>query len=90
MGYLFVVAFQYTGAVYIFTLGAGVILFGVGLFLLSVTGVKEMKMNLNSINERGVMAKNLSWTMSQIAEFIQNYSVLRQLSANDNSVLSPL
>lgn len=83
MGYMFTVTYQYVGAVYIFTLAAGLIFVGVGLYLFAAAGTKDIKMKLTSINKRGVLTENLSWSLSQLAEFIQYHSALKQLSADN-------
>lgn len=87
MGYLFAVILQYVGAVYIFTLAAGIVFVGVGLFLFEIGRIEDIKMNLKSIVKRGDETDNLSWTLSEIAEFMQYRSALKQLSIEDNIVL---
>lgn len=87
MGYLFAVILQYVGAVYIFTLAAGIVFIGVGLFLFEIGRIEDIKMNLKSIVKRGDETDNLSWTLSEIAEFMQYRSALKQLSIEDNIVL---
>lgn len=74
---------------YIFTLAAGMILVGLGLFLFIVAGTKDIEINLELINERGALAENLPWTFRMITEFIQHHSEMKQLSA-DPCVISNL
>lgn len=74
---------------YIFTLSAAVIFFGVGLYLTTAPAINEMRINLKAINERGVMAENLPWTLSELVKFVKYHSLLKELSIDDDLAQSP-
>ena len=71
---------QYVIATALFLFGAGVVFLGVGSFLCAVATTNDIKINLKSINERGILAENLSWTLSQLSDVIRLHARLKQLS----------
>lgn len=74
------ITLQYVIIVTLFLFGAGVIFLGVGSFLLTVATTKDIKINLKSIDERGIFAENQSWTLSQLSDVIRLHALIKQFS----------
>lgn len=78
-GYLVAISLQYVIVTALFLLGAGLLLTGMSSFLFIVAAIKDVKINLNSINERGALAGNQSWTLAQLSDFVEFHAQLKQL-----------
>lgn len=76
-GYSIAFTLQYITLAYVFQFIALIASMGIGVFLLTISMVKDLKYTAKALNK---FNKNKSLSLEQFYEFIQYYSIVKQLS----------
>lgn len=76
-GYLIALTLQYITLMYVFQFIALLVSLGVGVFLLTITMIKDLKRTVRALNK---FNRNELLFMKQLYDFIQFHSIAKQLS----------
>lgn len=68
--------------IYDFTFAACMALFGIGTFLFIISGTKDAKNNLKSINKTAKARGNRQKILKQVADYTQFHSNIKRFSNN--------
>lgn len=82
LGYLFAINVQYIAAIYCFTFTSCLILFGIGAFLVEVTMIADIKVDLKLIDEDALARTDRRMVLNRLGDFIRNHSTIKKFSVS--------
>lgn len=85
-GYLIAVTLTVFVAIYEMCLYANLSSLGIGCFLFSTSSTRKLQDSLYTVNERARFEEGRTRTTKQITEFIEWYSIMKQLSRKNNEL----
>lgn len=80
IGYILAFTLQYIGIKYLYMIGAAIVSFEIGCYLVEMEFIADIKNEVNSFNEIAKSEKNKSKTLTQLSVLIQFHTHVKQLS----------